>query len=191
MGVYSADSFTALEVPTLAKMNKLWSNDAAFNDGGGIADNAIIKRHLADASVELASLDWSTFGEKILGIVNYTAANVANFVPQDIPNSTITVYCPAGYTVEISVTVGYQAGSNTEHNLLLWDNIAGAAVTTPGTTAGSGPAISTTNGHPGIGRWYHTPASAQTCSYKLRASGNSGNYDFRGMVLKTRLLKLI
>lgn len=45
---YSADSFTALEVPTLAKMNKLWSNDASMNDGTGIANNAILNRHLAD-----------------------------------------------------------------------------------------------------------------------------------------------
>lgn len=48
---YSADSFTALEIPTLAKMNKLWSNDASFNDGTGIANNAILTRHILDANV--------------------------------------------------------------------------------------------------------------------------------------------
>lgn len=34
---YSADSFSAGEQPTLAKWNKLWANDASFNDGTGIA----------------------------------------------------------------------------------------------------------------------------------------------------------
>lgn len=53
---YSADSFTALEVPTLAKMNKLWSNDASFNDGTGIADSAIISRHYAALSITSAKI---------------------------------------------------------------------------------------------------------------------------------------
>ena len=34
---YSADSFVADEQPTTAKWNKLWNNDASFNDGSGIA----------------------------------------------------------------------------------------------------------------------------------------------------------
>lgn len=33
---YSADTFVADEQPTTAKWNKLWSNDASFNDGTGI-----------------------------------------------------------------------------------------------------------------------------------------------------------
>lgn len=48
---YSADTFVADEQPTTAKWNKLWTNDASFNDGTGIADNAIINRHMADDSV--------------------------------------------------------------------------------------------------------------------------------------------
>jgi len=51
---YSADSFVADEQPTTSKWNKLWSNDAAFNDGSGIADNAIINRHYADGSIDPA-----------------------------------------------------------------------------------------------------------------------------------------
>ena len=35
---YSADSFSAGEQPTTAKWNKLWTNDASFNDGTGIAN---------------------------------------------------------------------------------------------------------------------------------------------------------
>ena len=44
---YSADSFVADEVPTTAKWNKLWNNDASFNDGTGIADDAILARHVS------------------------------------------------------------------------------------------------------------------------------------------------
>jgi hypothetical protein len=54
--MYSADSFTALEIPTLAKMNKLWSNDASFNNGTGIADNAILTRHLTNLNVTTAKM---------------------------------------------------------------------------------------------------------------------------------------
>ena len=53
---YSADTFVADEQPTTAKWNKLWSNDASFNDGTGIADNAILARHLSDAIVGLTEL---------------------------------------------------------------------------------------------------------------------------------------
>lgn len=38
---YSADSFVADEQPTTAKWNKLWSNDASFNDGTGIGTDAV------------------------------------------------------------------------------------------------------------------------------------------------------
>lgn len=38
---YSADTFVADEQPTTAKWNKLWANDASFNDGSGIANGAI------------------------------------------------------------------------------------------------------------------------------------------------------
>lgn len=53
---YSADTFVADEQPTTAKWNKLWSNDASFNDGTGIADNAVITRHLADGTVGFSEL---------------------------------------------------------------------------------------------------------------------------------------
>lgn len=57
---YSADTFVADEQPTTAKWNKLWSNDASFNDGTGIADNAIINRHMADDSVTGDNLSLDT-----------------------------------------------------------------------------------------------------------------------------------
>jgi len=42
---YSADTFSAGEQPTTAKWNKLWSNDASFNDGTGIANLEIGAGH--------------------------------------------------------------------------------------------------------------------------------------------------
>lgn len=38
---YSAQTFTLGEQPTTSKWNLLWGNDASFNDGTGIANNAI------------------------------------------------------------------------------------------------------------------------------------------------------
>lgn len=49
---YSADTFVADEQPTTAKWNKLWSNDASFNDGTGIGDNTIDSRHYIDGSID-------------------------------------------------------------------------------------------------------------------------------------------
>ena len=43
---YSSDSFSAGETPTTAKWNKMWSNDASFNDGTGIAVSAITPEKL-------------------------------------------------------------------------------------------------------------------------------------------------
>lgn len=47
---YSADTFVADEQPTTAKWNKLWSNDASFNDGTGVGDNAIGSRQIQFAN---------------------------------------------------------------------------------------------------------------------------------------------
>ncbi len=53
---YSADTFVADEQPTTAKWNKLWSNDASFNDGTGIGNNVIDSQHYALASVDYQNL---------------------------------------------------------------------------------------------------------------------------------------
>lgn len=44
---YTAGSFTAGQQPTTAQWNVLWSNDASFNDGTGIANGAITASKLA------------------------------------------------------------------------------------------------------------------------------------------------
>lgn len=48
---YTAWSVTAGEIPTTAYWNLLGSNDASFNTGTGINDNAIVTRHLNSHAV--------------------------------------------------------------------------------------------------------------------------------------------
>ena len=69
---YSADTFVADEQPTTAKWNKLWSNDASFNDGTGIGDDTIDSRHYVAGSIDpehLASTvwGWEEIGRTTLG----------------------------------------------------------------------------------------------------------------------------
>lgn len=52
---YSADTFVADEQPTTAKWNKLWTNDAAFNDGTGIATGAITSAKISGIDYSLAT----------------------------------------------------------------------------------------------------------------------------------------
>lgn len=74
---YSADSFVADEVPTTAKWNKLWSNDAAFNDGTGFAADAIVDSKLVYGKLRArrggSATDWTTPGTTNY---DYDAVNV-------------------------------------------------------------------------------------------------------------------
>lgn len=64
---YNAWSVVFGEVPTDTKWNILGSNDDSFNDGTGIADDAIIQRHLADESVGIEQLTSTLLPYKELG----------------------------------------------------------------------------------------------------------------------------
>lgn len=184
---YALWSVVAGEQPTTSKWNILGNNDAAFNAGVGFNDGVIVSRHMAANSVGLLNIDYSTMYERLILPPNYSAAVVSSFVLQDIPSSTITATCPSGYTVEIVFGAQYQSGSNTEHDINLWDNVAGAVLATTIATYISGGGAAQSSCYP----YYHTPSGGGTVSYKLRATGNSGNFDFRGMFIKIRLLKLI
>lgn len=54
---YSADTFVADEQPTTAKWNKLWTNDASFNDGTGIATGAITSAKISGLDKSLLTTD--------------------------------------------------------------------------------------------------------------------------------------
>lgn len=64
---YSADTFVADEQPTTAKWNKLWSNDASFNDGTGIGDDTIDSRHYIAGSIDPEHLASTVWGWEELG----------------------------------------------------------------------------------------------------------------------------
>jgi len=72
MAVYSPDSFTALEIPTLAKMNKLWTNDASMNDGNGIGTGVIGNRQVAAGVVV-----------QVVGTVYNGMSSGSGVIPQD------------------------------------------------------------------------------------------------------------
>lgn len=69
---YQAWSVVFGEQPTAAKWNILGQNDAGFNDGTAIGDDAIIQRHIADNIILPAQLTsqakwWSEVGRTTLG----------------------------------------------------------------------------------------------------------------------------
>ena len=121
---YSADTFVADEQPTTAKWNKLWSNDASFNDGTGILDSAILTRHLATGNVTLPKLDLSS-----MGIISSTTTTSNFSAATDIDSLSYAI--PAGCTkVYIWGTARLQAQNGTTQDMTCWvDYNAAASVT--------------------------------------------------------------
>lgn len=74
---YSADSFVADEVPTTAKWNKLWTNDAAFNDGTGIATGAITSAKISGIDKSLTTTDSNPYKFSVYRAAAWTTANNA------------------------------------------------------------------------------------------------------------------
>ncbi len=68
---YTAWSVVFGEVPSATKWNLLGSNDDSFNDGTGVADDALLTRHFADNQVDVAQLTstldcWKELGRDTL-----------------------------------------------------------------------------------------------------------------------------
>ena len=53
---YQAWSVVFGEQPSASKWNILGTNDASFNDGSGLADNAIVNRHITTANLHAAKI---------------------------------------------------------------------------------------------------------------------------------------
>ena len=87
---YSADTFVADEQPTTAKWNKLWSNDASFNDGTGIADNAILNRHLSSQIVTPNELNLDPSSQYVAADQTTTSVTYANLATTG-PAATVTI----------------------------------------------------------------------------------------------------
>jgi hypothetical protein len=88
---YSADTFVADEQPTTAKWNKLWTNDASFNDGTGIGDDTIDSRHYVTNSIDGEHLATNAIK---LGVTKGTSTVTHTTVETTIASVAVTV--PAG-----------------------------------------------------------------------------------------------
>jgi hypothetical protein len=79
---FSAQTFSALEQPSLSKWNQLNDNDNALRDGSGIANNAIAARSLATNAILLGYAERTTdFASTSTSIVDVTGLEVAVTVP--------------------------------------------------------------------------------------------------------------
>lgn len=96
---YSADSFVADEQPTTAKWNKLWSNDASFNDGSGFANGAIGSVHAALADGIQVKAGYAAFNAVGTGT---TILPMDDTVPQ---NTEGTEFMTISYTPKSSTNI--------------------------------------------------------------------------------------
>lgn len=112
---YSPDSFVADEQPTTAKWNKLWSNDASFNDGSGIGDDTIDSRHYVAGSI-----DFEHFGTDI-GSFQVLADVTLGSAGDTISSGTFTakkflriysIYQSSGGNADCNIRFNNDSGSN-------------------------------------------------------------------------------
>lgn len=124
---YSADTFVADEQPTTAKWNKLWSNDASFNDGTGIGDNAIDSRHYVDNSIDPEHLATNAI---FLGTSTKTDSNftTSSATPVQVTGATLTVTVPSGGRAVIIFFNGRSMYSSTTNfpGASLWKGTVGS-----------------------------------------------------------------
>ena len=111
---YSADSFSSLEQPTLAKWNKLWANDAAFNDGSGLPS--------ANAARGIAVTNESTTSTSYVKLTTTTDA------------ATVTV----GATGKVLVSFGADVALSGGGQALMVFAITGATTLTAANAATAG-----------------------------------------------------
>lgn len=121
---YSADSFVADEQPTTAKWNKLWNNDAAFNDGSGIADGAIINRHITDGDLSASKLDADAIGPGYSEIGRTTLGSAGDTISvSSIPAKKylrLEILLKNSGSISADMTFNNDSGSNYSHDI--WIN---------------------------------------------------------------------
>lgn len=74
---YTAGSFVADEIPTTTKWNSMWNNDASFNDGSGIANLAILSRHIAGIDKSILTTDSNPYNFSAYRAAAWTTGNNA------------------------------------------------------------------------------------------------------------------
>lgn len=158
---YTAWSVVFGEQPSAAKWNILGTNDASFNNGTGIGNNAIAAASLATNAITLgyASITTSDF-------------NTASVTPVLITGLSVAVTIPAGgRKVKITgFTTAFYIDSSNRADLSIWDG-----------TVGSGTQLSKAYSHQSIGGGTNsgiviavvTP-SAGSKTYSLGLAAGSG-----------------
>jgi len=163
---YTSWSVTFGEQPSAAKWNILGTNDASFNDGTGIGDNAIQAASLDTDAISLGYTARTTNitvtsgeGNKDGGIA------VSVTIPAGGRRVEALVYCP-------SVSNGT---ANTSNGIKLWDGAIGG--TQLQSTDFVQPTGITTMRQHLIISFVHTPSSgAKTYNLSLNASGGTGTF---------------
>lgn len=163
---YSADSFVADEQPTTAKWNKLWTNDASFNDGTGIADDAIIARHLADNSVFARNIDSTGLIQSATGL---TASPISVAGPADVASSSVTFTPDVASYALIWYGGKVQINASAARAVAVYLNIGGSNVHS---IEASLPSAGTT-ANISIAGVYKATLAASSQTIKLQVSTNS------------------
>lgn len=96
---YSADTFTSLEQPTLAKWNKLWSNDAAFD-----------LQTLSGLGSSSSTIGWQLLKQTTLAGAADTIS-AASFTARRYLHVVISAFATGG-TIDATMTFNSDAGAN-------------------------------------------------------------------------------
>src|ERR1041384_348305 len=117
---YTPKTFTALSVLPASDLQDLADNDASFNDGTGIGNNAIKAAHLATNAITLGLASKTTvFSTSSTSPVLVTDLEASVTIPAGGRKVKITVYSPqvgsgnSGWTATISLWDG-TVGSGTK-----------------------------------------------------------------------------
>lgn len=112
---YQAWSVVYGEQPTAAKWNILGTNDAGFNDGSAIGDDAIIQRHIADDQILPAQLTsearwWEELGRTTLGSAGDTIT-VNGFAAKEFLMILMNGVASGG-TLDTNIILNNDTGAN-------------------------------------------------------------------------------
>lgn len=182
---YQAWSVVFGEQPSASKWNILGTNDASFNDGSGIGDNAIIARHLSDGIVGSAEVATGVCVQQVSSLYSAVATGTT-IIPLDdtLPQNTegtefmTATITPKSATNILEIDVTTFASNSAASNVieaLFQDSNANALAVNQGFQA--------TATAPVVLRTLHTMVAGTTSAttFKIRLGGSSaGTITFNG-----------
>ena len=189
---YSADTFVADEQPTTAKWNKLWANDAAFNDGSGFANGALGSVHASLANGIAVQNVYASSGSVMTGTTVIPLDNTIPQITEGVEYLTATI-TPKSTTnrlvIQATIPITYSVTANLIA-CIFQDANANALLT--------GWNFTGTAGAPSLITLTHEMAAGTTSAttFRLRAGSNSagtatingsGGVAFFGGTLKTEI----